>query len=127
MSIVHQSTCRNQASRGSSHYRLLQASRVGPTADPHTPPSQRAKEWLRLDDALGWQHAARRDGSADDHLSDDRRRRAGVDIHADLPLGKTRNMAVEDVLDCAAIATASEGHAEHFVLLRVRPRSWRPK
>ena len=42
----------------------------------------------------------------DDHLRDDRRRRAGVDIHADLPRGNARHMAVEDLLDCLAMATA---------------------
>src|SRR5262245_58456707 len=68
-----------------------------PPDDPHASMCESAKKWIGRDRRFRRDDTTRTDAAVDDHLRDDRRRRASVDIDADSPLGHTTYVTVEDV------------------------------
>ena len=93
--------------------------------DAHPAPRGAAGRTAPAGPLLRRQHAARRDLAATDHLRHDRRRRAGVDVHADVPRRHARHVAVEHVFDASAAAPAAHRDAQHFVFV-ARPGRDRP-
>src|SRR5205823_1327296 len=75
--------------------------------DAHTARRERTKKRIRRHGRFGRGHTARLNAPVEDHLRDDRRRGARIDVDADPPRRHPGHMTVEDVFDARSPAPAA--------------------